>query len=247
MRIFSPSRAILSALSRRSLALCLLTIGPLLVASFNTAGCSKNNSTTPNELTPWEGRIRSLFDDSIDPSSVGLPPTTTDPNDVNVSRGQAAHSVLRTRVNTITLDSKERDIKYIVEMQVVGEPIVGTRPSDNILTLVITSDSPSFGLLRSKDMRITGTRFIAFLREFPRGKPIDKFDDESSSVVIHWYLARDTPETVAAARKGAKLEPILDEGSKVTIGWDPISNSSVNSLDALPDASTNDNTSTGHE
>ena len=181
-------------------------LGAACLASVTT-GCSRKDADSPHAISPWVDRMQSLFEDSIDPVSVGLPPTTTDPTDANIARGQAAHSVLRTRVNTIIADDSGPIHRYVIELRIIGEPIVGPRQPSDTLVLTASEDSPSYGLLRSKGLQLAGARFIAFLREFPNETPRDKYDDDYNEVVVHWYLARDTPETISAARKGAALGP----------------------------------------
>jgi len=165
------------------------------------SGCARTKAESPVLIvTPWEGRLQSLFDDSIDPASIGLAPTTTDPADANVARGQAAHFVVRTRVTTITVDGAGPSRRYLLTLDVVGAPIVGPTPENDVLNLVVGIDSPSFGLVQSKDIGLAGTRFVAFVRNF----------EERDGSSFHWHLARDTDDVVSAARKGAALEPIAD-------------------------------------
>lgn len=170
---------------------------PFLVAP----GCSRAKpAEAARSVTPWEGRLQSLFDDSIDPSSLGLAPTSTDPKDANVARGQAAHFVVRARVATVTAEGQGDKQRYLVTLRVIGDPIVGTRPPSESIQIVIGRGSPSFGLAQSRNLQLAGTPFIAFLREF----------EPSDSPIVHWHLARDAQDVVDAARKGAVLEPATD-------------------------------------
>jgi hypothetical protein len=66
--------------------------------------------------------------------------------------------------------------------------------------LIVHRDSPSFGLVQSKDLELAGARFVAFLREF----------EDQGTTVFHWHLASDTDKTIEAARKGAKLVPVTE-------------------------------------
>jgi hypothetical protein len=171
------------------------------LAFLATPGCSRSKpAETPRTVTPWEGRLQSLFDDSIDPTSLGLAPTSTDPADANVARGQAAHFVVRARVATVTIDGQGTKQRYVVTLRVVGDPIVGARPPTETLQIAIGRGSPSFGLAQSRDLQLAGTQFIAFLREF----------EAEDSPVMHWHLARDAQDVVDAARKGAVLESTTD-------------------------------------
>ena len=164
-------------------------------------GCSRPKPADDARIvTPWEGRLQSLFDDSIDPSSVGLGPTSTDPKDANVARGQAAHFVVRARVSTVTVEGHGNKMRYVVTLRVVGDPIVGARPPSDAIQIAIGQDSPSFGLARSRDLQLSGTPFIAFLREF----------EANDGPILHWHLARDAQDVVDAARQGAVLASTAD-------------------------------------
>jgi len=139
-----------------------------------------------------------LFDDSIDPPSVGLRPTTTEPENANTNRGQAAHYIVRVRVATITKKGTGSELQYIISLATTGEPIAGPQPSEEALTLTIKRESPSFGLVQALDMKLAGTRFIAFIREFPR-------EPDQEGPNFHWHLADDSPTTIDAAIQGARL------------------------------------------
>jgi hypothetical protein len=171
------------------------------LTTLTAPGCSRAKpADAARTVTPWEGRLQSLFDDSIDPTSLGLAPTSTDPKDANVARGQAAHFVVRARVSTVTVEGQGNKQRYAVTLRVAGAPIVGARPPSDTVQIAIGRGSPSFGLAQSRNLQLAGTPFIAFLREF----------ETQDAPVMHWHLARDAQDVVDAAREGAVLESSTD-------------------------------------
>jgi hypothetical protein len=186
-------------LNRSCLATVILVFQGLAILA--APGCSHSKpADAARTVTPWEGRLQSLFDDSIDPTSLGLAPTSTDPKDANVARGQAAHFVVRARASTVTVEGQGNKQRYVVTLRVVGDPIVGARPPSDTIQIAIGYGSPSFGPAQSKDLQLAGTPFIAFLREF----------EANDGPVLHWHLARDAQDVADAAREGAVLESSTD-------------------------------------
>ena len=182
-----------------------LLLGSLLPVE---TACSRHTSpATVLDITPWDGRLQNLFDDSIDPSSIGLSAASTTPSDSSVARGEAAHSIVRCRVSTVTFQGTDTDRVILLTLRVEGNPIAGPRPDDGILNLTISPEAPSFSLVQSKDLDIIGTRFIAFVRQF----------EGPDGPVVHWHLAADTPDTESAARRGAENKSSeSDDDSTVT-------------------------------
>lgn len=174
-----------------------------LIALFSVAlpACARSSGPgqLPSSASPWEGRLKSLFDDSIDPSAIGLAGTTaTTSGGVLQARAEEAHHIVRVRVTTVSTEGSNRTLRYLITLRVTGDPIAGPRPPSDTIQIVIGQDNPTFALAKTQDIRLTGTSFIAFLREF----------DQDGSPVVHWHLARDGEDVVKAARDAAVLSEL---------------------------------------
>ncbi len=153
----------------------------------------------PRSTAPWEGRLQQLFDDSIDRSAVGLAGTSdAHAGGLLIQRAEEADYILRVRTAIVSTEGAGR---YLITLQVMGDPIAGPRFPSKEIQISVGANSPAFGVVKVKDLRLAGTHFIAFLREFPH----------QASTAIHWHLARDGEDVVDAARKGAVLSELARE------------------------------------
>lgn len=174
----------------------------LLLSSCTPLQHAPDSATASRSNAPWEGRLQELFNDSIDPSAVGLAGTSVShAGGAVAARAQEAHFVVRVRVGTVTTEGRGDDLRYLITLRTVGDPVAGPRPPSDTVQVTVTRANPAFGIVQAKDLALAGTYFIAFLREF----------DENGATVMHWHLARDAQDVVDAARKGAVLSEVSED------------------------------------
>ena len=156
-------------------------------------------ASAPRSNAPWEGRLKNLFDDSVDPSAVGLAGTSaSNAGGAVAARAEEADFIVHVRVGTITTEGSGNAMRYLITLRVVGDPVAGPRPPSDTIQITVAKINPTFGIVQAKDLALAGKHFIAFLREF----------DQNDTTVVHWHLARDAQDVVDAARKGAVLSEL---------------------------------------
>jgi hypothetical protein len=152
-------------------------------------------------LPRWEGRAREIFDDNIDPASVGLTMDGPSPrSDAHLrERAQTADVVARVRVQTVTVDSMGEQQTWHLGIQVGVPTLTTAKVPDRTFELSIKPASGAFGIAKAFDSRLRGQTFVGFVRRFAA---------EDGEIEIHWHLAADTAEVVAAVKEAVALREI---------------------------------------
>lgn len=184
-----------------------LWVAVFLAAGLCGPGCAGSNSTTPaavEGLPLWEGRAREVFDDAIEPAAVGLSLEATSPRSDPLlrERAQTADIVARVRVQTVTSESAGKDTTYHLGVQVGAPPLRRPRLPDLTVDLVVRPGTPSHGVAKAFETRLSGRTFIAFL---------SRFAGRDGEPVFHFHLSPDTPEVAAAVHDAVALGEL--EGS----------------------------------
>ncbi len=146
----------------------------------------------------WDSRAQVLFDDVIDPVSLGLGVDGSNPrkDPVLKERARAAELVSRMRVSTVTVESLDDVRTYHLVVQVVPPPFGAPTVEETAFELVIGSAAPAYGIARAFDMRLRGASFIGFLR---------RFAGDGDEPRLHWHLSPDTAEVAAAVTDALAL------------------------------------------
>jgi hypothetical protein len=188
----------------KTLAVPLALLAGVLATAVVTAGCdpaepAKNASTLA--LPHWEGHAREVFDDVIDPAAVGLTLEGPSPRqDAHLrERAQTADVVARVRIQTVTVDSVGELQTYHIGIQVGVPTLTEAKVPDRTFELAIRANSGSFGIARSFDARLRGKTFVGFVK---------RYGGEDGEMVVHWHLAPDTAEVVAAVKEAVVLREI---------------------------------------
>jgi hypothetical protein len=147
----------------------------------------------------WVGREQDLFDDVVDPASLGLGADVSNPrkDPLLKERARASELVSRVRVSTVTVESLEQVRTYRLVIQVIPPPFGAPGFEQTAFELVIGPAAPSYGVAKAFDMRLRGASFIGFLRRFAGD------GDEPSK--LHWHLSPDTAEVAAAVTDALAL------------------------------------------
>lgn len=185
----------------------LLRAAALLFMVGLTAGVDGCDAT-PTAVAPpsaslprWEGHLRQLFDDNIDPAAVGLsmegPSPRSDP--FLRERAQTSEVAARVRVQTVTVDSVGEQVSYHLGLQVGVPTLTEAKIPDRSFELSIKPTSGAFGIAKAFDARLRGATFIGF---------IQRFASEGGETEIHWHLSADTAEVAAAVKEAVALREL---------------------------------------
>jgi hypothetical protein len=152
-------------------------------------------------LPPWDAHAHEVFDDNIDPAAVGLSLDGPSPRfDAHLrERAQTSDVVARMRVQTVTVDSIGEQQTYHLGVQVGVPTITTAKLPDRTFELSIKPTSPGFGIAKSFDSRLRGQTFVGFIK---------RFGGEDGEPMVHWHLAPDTAEVVAAIKEAVALREI---------------------------------------
>lgn len=201
----------------------VLAIGLLLGAGLTACSITPLPRTAASsDLMAYEGQMAQLFDDSFEPAALGLDVRTggeTQQAAVFQRRAEAADAVMRVRVTTVSSRPGGTEPGYNVTVS-LGDLLGGKRPLEDTLTLSISPQSASYGLVRSNEGTLAGKTFIAFLKAF-RAPP--RPADTATTVPVggsggaavlnvpvlyerHAHFAADTREVATRVDKALILE-----------------------------------------
>jgi hypothetical protein len=174
-------------------------VGLLLPA----CGGTKQSKVPDVHFSAWEGEMRDLFNDEINPSAVGLSVDGGSPAaDPRLRRrAEAAELVARLRVQTVTRDSVGAKVTYVLGMQVGVPPLLPTEVEDGSVELSITPESTAFAIVQRLENSLRGKTFIGLVRRFS-GK---------DGPVWHWHLTADSAEVAQVIEEVAVMEELAGE------------------------------------
>ena len=160
-------------------------------------------------LPPYTGHATELFDDAIDPQSVGLElegARNPKGDPILRERTQVADAVVRVRITTVTGKQEDSGPTYHLGFRVVDQ-ITGPHPPTTEFTIRLAPRVPAIGIVRSFEDRLVTMKvtFLMFLRGFARP------DDPDGE--MHFHLSRDSKEVLAAIMEAATLGEINSSGS----------------------------------
>lgn len=173
-------------------------------------GCGSGLDTTPKapptsasaaDLTPYEGPLRVLFDDAIDPevfsTSAEMSLGTSDKR--LSERIRNASFVVTVAVATVTDEKSGSSGRLELELLPVDRPIRGSltayvSPGETI-KVRLGSASAGYALVRSNQNELVGKRLNLCWGRFANG----------GKVVDHWHAFADTPRARVAIAKAAAI------------------------------------------
>ncbi len=151
-------------------------------------------------LPNWVGNSKDLFDDQIDPASLGLvPPKTARKDQTLWARSQEAEIVGRVRVQTVTVDSRGGDATYHLGLRFADQLLAPTNLEARDFEVTIEPRDPSYGLVKALDTGLQGRTFVGFVKRFAG------VDDQ---VDVHFYLAPDSAEVAAAVQEAVAIKEV---------------------------------------
>jgi hypothetical protein len=186
-----------------SVSCCLF--GFFLVAcEIPTARAPQAESADIADLLPYQGPVRSLFDDGIDPTVFGTPDERGGEQDPRLhERIRTATLVMVAQVVTVTNEGSGQGERLELELQPVEKPFrdtsgIVTTASDP-LKVSIGPGTASFALARSNQSDLISKRLILCLGQFV----------ENGKAITHWHGMADSPkvrQSVTSAASVADLE-----------------------------------------
>jgi hypothetical protein len=177
-------------------------------------GCEIPPSATPNgsledidpsRLLPYQGPVRGLFDDGIEPEVFGTPADQEGSKDRQlVERVRFSGLVIVVRATTVSDEGYDANGRLEVEFSPVEAPILGdlrtfSRGADS-LRVTVSSGTSSYSLIRSNQNDLIGKQLILCLGHFiDTGKP-----------TLHWHAMADSPKVRKAVTAAASMAELVN-------------------------------------
>jgi hypothetical protein len=179
------------------------SIAALAALAIAGSGCA--SSPTPGARDPsrplptYAGHATELFDDTIEPSAVGLeldgPGAPPRGSALLRERTQTGDAVVHVRVETVTAKDDGVDARYDLGFKVL-ERLAGQHPPPDSFTVRVDKANPSAPIVKSFQARLSGKTFVAFVKEFVRS------DGDTD---YHFHLTADDKDTIAAVKEAGVL------------------------------------------
>jgi|GEM_PF-1217098 len=173
----------------------------VMAAPLGATGCGKGAESGSRPLPTYAGHETELFDDAIEPRAVGLELDRGGPprGDAMLrERTQVGDAVLRARIDTVTIHEDGVDTRFDLGLQTI-ESLAGSHAPSTGFSVRLGKGSPSTGIVRSMQTRLSGKTFVVFLREFIRA---------DGDTELHFHMAPDDKEEKAAVRDSAALQSL---------------------------------------
>lgn len=180
-----------------------LAASSFLVCSFLACwmcACSASRYTRP--LPAYAGATAELFDDSVEPSAIGLDfdqsfDAFKDP--AFRRRLREADGVVRVRIATVSSRTGTEDDPSFTFRVVPLEKLHGQYAPEEPFDVMISPKSSTLGVFKHLEHKLVGATFVAFTKDYrpPGGEP------ES-----HVHLAPDTPAVKKAVSDLVALDSL---------------------------------------
>jgi len=172
---------------------CLLALGAC-AASPPRAATAAVDSNSPQ----WTGSLHTEFADTIDQELLANGHASHPDYDAWFApRAQSADVVARVKVISTTTQGVGPVQGYRLTLQVLGPPLAGAVSPGDTREIAIPHAHELFPVARVHDLALTGKQFMGFFKQFA-----------GPSAGVHWYLASDAPEVVAAAQRARTLREV---------------------------------------
>ena len=178
------------------------TLATLALLVVSAAGCTPP-AAPERPLPAYEAESIEIFDDGIDPASVGLTlePSAPPSTDLKLrQRVQTSDATVRVRVQTVTEKHEDRATSYVLGLR-REEVFGGSFPPPETFSVSIGTQAPSHGVVGSFESRLVGKTFIATVRQFAH--PASGSGDEHD---LHFHFYTDDRKTVDAVQSAFALE-----------------------------------------
>jgi hypothetical protein len=179
-------RALLSLVAAASLALVACP------------GPTQNAGIVGHPIAKWTGAEATLFDDGIDvgalPAASEVEPPRDETNDAMMGqRLRDADGAVIAKIIGLSREPVGNLTRFVVDLNVEGEPLWGASPGGPAFVLRVGSESPSFGTIRARENDLVGRRVVVYYRRYA---PV-----EGAESVVHFHLSAASPAIVDAIKK----------------------------------------------
>lgn len=175
-----------------------LLIASLVAVAVVACGPAERPGAAPSaaEFPPYAGGDTLLFDDTFAPEVFGMALGTTGDNQLQ-ARAQAADSIERVRVATISSEGDSATPRYSLVLVPIAPPLAGPGNGDGVSVEVI-ANSPSYPLVRSADRDLVGKTFILLSKRY----------NDSGHIALHWRGVPDTDNVRATVQRARALHDL---------------------------------------
>lgn len=201
---------------RASRSLCHLShharggVGPAIVAlalalGVPALGCGASGpeaqSAKKLNLPKWDGVLRDLFSNEVEPAAMGLgaPKVASRTDRTLWARATASDVVGRARIQTVTVDRRAGVETYRLGIQFATPTLASPRTDDTTFELTITPSDPAYGMVKALDTRVQGKTFVAFVKRFAGA------DDE---IEVHFYLSPDSADVAKVIQEAVAVQEV---------------------------------------
>jgi hypothetical protein len=163
-------------------------------------GCGGKGANAPKrDLPPYSGHAAELFDDVIEPRSVGLSldtPSNAKADPMLRERTQVSDAVLHVQVATMSSKNEDTGVTYTIGFRVL-EKLAGNASPGEEFSVKLGKSSPSVGLVRNFEERLVGKKVVIFVRAFAVG--------QGEEADLHFHVVPDSKEELDAIHSAALL------------------------------------------
>jgi hypothetical protein len=187
---------------RRGLRLAVSALWTVVCGACGACGGSGSRGPA-RDLPAYTGHAVELFDDVIEPVSVGYAvlPSAAPATDARLrERVQTGDAVVRARVVTVTSKREGEGHAYQLAFHTL-ERLAGKGPLDTDFTLDIASSDQAAGIIKAFDAGLVGNKFVVFVRAFAH--PGDAYEAD-----LRFHLAGETPAELDAVKQAMLLQQV---------------------------------------
>lgn len=195
-------RHVPKAMRRVGLSLAL----PFAIAATPAlGGCA---ATTPDadtaaklNLPRWDGQLRELFPNEIDPAALGLgaAKAVSRTDRTLWARATTSDVVGRARVQTVTVDTRIGVDTYRIGIEFATPTLATPKTTESTFELTIAPSDPAYGMVKALDNRLQGKTFVAFVKRFAGA------DDE---IEVHFYLSPDSADVAKVIQEAVAVQEV---------------------------------------
>jgi hypothetical protein len=181
-------------------------LAALVLLIFRVAACGSTPAPAPS-FPPYTSHEAALFDDAIEPKVLGLgydTPQVAPRADTGIfERAQTGDTVLRGKIDSVTVRGSGGATQFELGIR-IDEALGKGEPPKN-LVLRVDRTSPSWGMVRALEDRLSGRPMIAFIRTY---------GTETAETAIHFHIVPDEPAIAGAVREALSLDRVLPDGGR---------------------------------
>lgn len=147
---------------------------------------------------PYTNEDANLFDDFVDPRVLGVgydaPVVNPRSDSALFERAQIGDGVVRGRIDSVTVKGTQYELGIRVVEALGRAEALGAE-----FALRVGPDSPSFGMVKALESRLSGHSMIVFVRTYA---------NESGEPRTHFHMVPDDARTAQAVREALSIDRV---------------------------------------